>query len=158
MCMDWWSAEGERRERRRLAWKMAVPCLVVLSCDFDWQWIPFFFSLSILTGRSIDRQTEFTAAILFNLIRTKKPVVLVTTKNDEACEAYVKEAEKLVSRKEFRQSNVPIVETSAHDNVNVDVAFLLLAQLIDRVKNRLRPLSYNETARKYSLLYVVYYR
>jgi translation initiation factor 2 gamma subunit (eIF-2gamma) len=83
-------------------------------------------------------------------------VVLVTTKNDEACEAYVKEAEKLVSRKEFRQSNVPIVETSAHDNVNVDVAFLLLAQLIDRVKNRLRPLSYNETARKYSLLYVVW--
>ena len=107
----------------------------------------YFFPFQFLTGRSIDRQTEFSAAILFNLIRTKKPVVLVTTKNDEACEAYVKEAEKLISRKEFRQYNIPIVETSAHDNVNVDVALLLLAQLIDRVKNRLRPLSYNETAR-----------
>lgn len=74
-------------------------------------------------------------------------MVLVTTKNDEACEAYVKEAEKLVQRKEFRQLNIPIVETSAHENVNVDVALLLLAQLIDRVKNRIRPISYNETAR-----------
>lgn len=99
------------------------------------------------SGRSIERQTEYSAAILYNIIRTKKPVVLVTTKNDEACEAYVKEAEKLCSRKEFRQLNVPIVETSSHENVNVDVAFLLLSQLIDRVKNRIRPLSYNETAR-----------
>jgi len=74
-------------------------------------------------------------------------MVLVTTKNDEACEAYTKEAEKLIIRKEFRQLNIPIVETSAHDNVNVDVAFLLLSQLIDKVKNRIRPLSYNETAR-----------
>ncbi|XP_035709893.1 rho GTPase-activating protein 190 isoform X2 [Folsomia candida] len=100
-----------------------------------------------ISGRSIDRQTDFSAAILYNITRTKKPVVLVTTKNDEACEAYVKEAEKLVQRKEFRQLNIPVVETSSHDNVNVDVAFLLLAQLIDKVKNRIRPLSYNETAR-----------
>lgn len=99
------------------------------------------------TGRSIERQTEFSAAILFNIIRAKKPIVLVTTKNDEACEAYVKEVEKLVQRKEFRQMNIPIVETSAHENVNVDAAFIVLAQLVDRVKNRLRPLSYNETAR-----------
>jgi len=74
-------------------------------------------------------------------------VVLVTTKNDEACEAYVKEAEKLLQRKEFRALAIPIVETSAHENVNIDVAFLLLSQLIDKVKNRLRPLSYAETSR-----------
>lgn len=42
-------------------------------------------------------------------------MVLVTTKNDEACEAYVKEAEKLVARKEFRQLNIPVVETSSHE-------------------------------------------
>ncbi|CAG7835441.1 unnamed protein product [Allacma fusca] len=105
------------------------------------------YDVSAVPGRSIDRQTEFTAAIIYNIVRTKKPIVLVTTKNDEACEAYVKEAEKLVSRKEFRQLNIPIVETSAHENVNIDAAFLLLAQLIDRVKNRIRPLSYNETSR-----------
>lgn len=74
-------------------------------------------------------------------------MVLVTTKNDEACEAYSREAEKLVIRKEFRQLNIPIVETSAHENVNVDAAFLLLSQLIDKVKNRIRPLSYLENAR-----------
>lgn len=65
----------------------------------------------LFSGRSIDRQTEFSANVLFNIIRTKKPVVLVTTKNDEACEAYVKEAEKLVQRKEFRQQSVPVVVT-----------------------------------------------
>ncbi|CAL8073134.1 unnamed protein product [Orchesella dallaii] len=105
------------------------------------------YDVSAVPGRSIERQTEYSAAILFNIIRSKKPVVLVTTKNDEACEAYVKEVEKLVQRKEFRQLNIPIVETSAHENVNVDAAFIVLAQLVDRVKNRLRPLSYNETAR-----------
>jgi len=68
-------------------------------------------------------------------MKTKKPVVLVTTKNDEANEVYVKEAERLLQRKEFKGA-LPLVETSAHENINVDQAFITLAQLIDRTKGR----------------------
>jgi GTPase SAR1 family protein len=80
-------------------------------------------------------QVEFLAGVLNNLVKTKKPVVLVTTKNDEANEVYVKEAERLVQRKEYKGA-ILLVETSAHENINVDQAFIALAQLIDRTKGR----------------------
>lgn len=78
------------------------------------------------------------AGILSNILKTKKPVILVTTKHDEAAERGVREAERLLgSRREWRAA-IPIVETSSHLGVNVDQAFLLLAQMIDRSKNRLK--------------------
>lgn len=61
----------------------------------------------------------------------------MTSKNDEACEQGVREAERLVQRKEFKGS-IPIVETSSHDNVNVDQAFFLLAQMVDKAKARIK--------------------
>ncbi len=81
-------------------------------------------------NRNPERMIDFTAAILNNIVRTKRPVVLVTTKTDEGSEILMKEAERLVNRKEFK-GTIPLVETSAHDNVNVDTAFLLLAQMMD---------------------------
>lgn len=90
---------------------------------------------------------EVVANILNNLVKTKKPIVLVTTKNDDANETYVREVEKLVARKEYKGA-IPIVETSAHENINVDQAFIALAQLAnDRNKGRLKIVSYNEAAR-----------
>ena len=38
------------------------------------------------------------------------------------------------------------METSAHENVNVDSAFFTLAQMIDRTRGRSRILSYYEAA------------
>lgn len=104
------------------------------------------FDVSDVQGRSIEKQVEFTALILNNLIKTKKPIVLATTKNDEAKEMYVKEAERLVSRKEFK-NNIPIVETSAHENVNVDLTFLITAQMIDRTKGKAKLVPFLESAR-----------
>ena len=40
-----------------------------------------------------------------------------------------------------------IVETSAHENVNVDLAFLVLAQMVDKSKNRMRIVPFAEAAR-----------
>lgn len=40
-----------------------------------------------------------------------------------------------------------MVETSAHENVNVDLAFLVLAQMIDKSKNRMRIVPFAEAAR-----------
>lgn len=89
------------------------------------------YDVSHVPGRPADKQAEFVAALLQALVRTRKPVVLAATKADEACEAHLREAERLVARKELR-GQVPLVETSAHENVNVELAFLLVAQLVDR--------------------------
>ncbi|XP_046406932.1 rho GTPase-activating protein 190 isoform X3 [Ischnura elegans] len=104
------------------------------------------FDVSVVPSRSIEKQVEFAAGVLNNLMKTKKPVVLVTTKNDDANESYVKEAEKLVSRKEYKGS-ILMIETSAHENVNVDLAFIILAQLIDRTKGRTKIVPFAEAAR-----------
>ncbi|KAI8425750.1 hypothetical protein MSG28_011533 [Choristoneura fumiferana] len=74
------------------------------------------YDVSLVPGRSWDKQNETLAALLQNIIKLKKPVVLVTSKNDEACEQGVREAERLVQRKEFKGC-IPIVESSSHDNV-----------------------------------------
>ncbi|XP_017768448.1 PREDICTED: rho GTPase-activating protein 190 isoform X5 [Nicrophorus vespilloides] len=104
------------------------------------------FDVSVVPSRSIEKQIEFVAAILNNLVKTKKPIVLVTTKNDDANELFIREADKLVQRKEYKGA-IPLVETSAHDNVNVDLAFLLLAQMVDRSKVRSKLVSYLEASR-----------
>ncbi|KAL1483186.1 hypothetical protein MTO96_033370 [Rhipicephalus appendiculatus] len=89
------------------------------------------YDVSHVPGRPADKQAEFVATLLQTLVRTRKPVVLAATKTDEACDMHLREAERLVARKELR-GQVPLVETSAHENVNVDLAFLLVAQLVDR--------------------------
>ena len=60
------------------------------------------FDVSMVPSRPIERQMEYTATILANLVKSKKPIVLATTKNDEAFDGFIREAEKLVSRKEFK--------------------------------------------------------
>lgn len=85
------------------------------------------FDVSEIQGREIGRQIELTAHILGTLLKTKKPVILATTKNDEVYPPYMREAEKLVNRREFK-GLIPLVETSAHDSVNVDLAFWACVQ------------------------------
>ena len=81
-------------------------------------------------------------------MKTKKPIVVASTKNDESNEFYVREIERLLSRKEFRNYNIPLVETSSHDNINVDTAFFQLAQMIDKkIKHVKPPISYMEALR-----------
>ncbi|XP_022207896.1 rho GTPase-activating protein 190 isoform X1 [Nilaparvata lugens] len=104
------------------------------------------FDVSVVPSRTLDKQVEMVTSILNNLVKTKKPVVLVTTKNDDANEAYVKEAERVVARKEYK-GGIPVIETSAHENINVDLAFLALAQLIDRTKVRTKIVPFGEAAR-----------
>ena len=52
------------------------------------------FDVSAVPNRSLERMVELTAQILGNLIKTKRPVVLVTTKCDEANEVRLKNIEK----------------------------------------------------------------
>lgn len=101
------------------------------------------FDVSEIQGREISRQIELTALILANLLKTKKPVILATTKNDEVYHPYMREAERLVGRREFK-GLVPLVETSAHDSVNVDLAFWACVQR-DWTKGKTKLASYQES-------------
>ena len=104
------------------------------------------FDVSLVPDRSVERQVEQTAAIINNVLKTKKPVVIAATKCDEADEVLVRELERLVNRKELKSYNIPVVETSSHENINVDQAFFALAQLIDKTRGRSRIVSYMEAA------------
>lgn len=105
------------------------------------------FDVSEAQGREIGRQIELTSLILASLLKTKKPVVLATTKVDEVYTPYLREAERLVARREFK-GLVPLVETSAHDNVNVDLAFWACVQRDWTKGGRTKIASYQESAQR----------
>lgn len=104
------------------------------------------FDVSPVPNRSVEKQVEYVHQIINIIMKNKKPVLLVTTKNDEANEMFVREAEKITQRKEYKGS-VFMVETSSHEAINIDVAFLLLAQIIDKVKIRTKITTYSEASR-----------
>lgn len=104
------------------------------------------FDVSPVPNRSIEKQVEFVQNAITLILKNKKPLVLVTTKNDDSNEMYVREAEKICQRKEYK-GMVQLVETSAHESINTDLAFLLLAQMIDKVKNRIKIIPYHEAVR-----------
>ena len=60
------------------------------------------FDMSLVPNRTLERQVETTAGILNSLLKTKKPVVLATTKNEEGNEIFIREAERLLNKKEFK--------------------------------------------------------
>ncbi|XP_076471931.1 rho GTPase-activating protein 190-like isoform X2 [Babylonia areolata] len=105
------------------------------------------FDVSQVPQRSTEKQLEFVSSLLSAAMKTKKPVVVVSTKQDEADEQIVRDLERLLGRREFK-GTVQWVETSAHDNVNIEVAFMLLAHLIDRSKPRFKILPYLDAAKQ----------
>ena len=105
------------------------------------------FDVSKVADRSLEKQVEFCVVLLNNAMKTKKPIVVVTTKTDAVDAEYAREVEKLLTRKEFK-SSIPLVETSAHDNVNVEAAFLLLGHMMmDKSKVRTKVIPFNEASK-----------
>lgn len=105
------------------------------------------FDISKVADRSLDKQIEFCGVLLNNAMKSKKPIVLATTKTDAVASDYTREVEKLLTRKEFK-SSIPIVETSAHENVNVEAAFLLLGHMMmDKAKARTKVIPFIEASK-----------
>lgn len=104
------------------------------------------FDVSQVPNRSLEKQIDFVHNIIGQILKNKKPVVLVTTKNDEANELYIREAEKICQRKEYK-GTILMVETSSHEAINIDSAFILLAQIIEKCKTRAKIITYHEAAR-----------
>lgn len=104
------------------------------------------FDVSQVPQRPSEKQFDFVTSLLLAAQKTKKPVVLVSTKQDEADDQLLRELERLLTRREFK-GTIPLVETSAHENVNIEAAFMLLASLIDRSRPRFKIHSFVEAAR-----------
>lgn len=108
------------------------------------------FDVSAVPNRSIAEQVKYVSAIISRLLIHKKPLVLVTTKNDEANDCYIREAKSICQRKDYK-GKIHMVETSSHEDVNIDLAFLVLAQMIDKSRSRDKIRTYGEEARRMAI-------
>lgn len=121
-----------------------------LEQDFEQKQMPegklqvdgFLLCVDVSRGmnRNFDDQLKFVTNLYGQLSKTKKPIVLVLTKCDEGVERYIKDAHTFAITKK----NLPVVETSARSNINVDLAFLTLVQLIDKSRGKPKIILYFE--------------
>ena len=78
-------------------------------------------------------------------MKAKKPIVLVTTKNDNRAkrrQEFVAEVEKLLTSRKDSQKflHMQLIETSSHLNINVNLPFFILATMINNKLNKNRAL------------------
>ncbi|XP_007549502.1 rho GTPase-activating protein 35 [Poecilia formosa] len=127
-----------------------------LEQDFEQKQMPegklivdgFLLSVDVSRGmnRSFEDQMKFVGNLYNQLAKTKKPVVLALTKCDEGVERYIKDSHAFALAKK----NLQVVETSARSNVNVDLAFLTLVQLIDKSRGKPKIIPYFEALKQQS--------
>uniref|UniRef100_A0A8C6SC52 Rho GTPase-activating protein 35 n=1 Tax=Neogobius melanostomus TaxID=47308 RepID=A0A8C6SC52_9GOBI len=127
-----------------------------LEQDFEQKQMPegkltvdgYLLSIDVSRGmnRSFEDQMKFVTNLYNQLAKTKKPVVIVLTKCDEGVERYIKDSHSFAMAKK----NLQVVETSARSNVNVDLAFLTLVQLIDKSRGKPKIIPYFEALKQQS--------
>uniref|UniRef100_A0A1A8QE98 Rho GTPase-activating protein 35 n=1 Tax=Nothobranchius rachovii TaxID=451742 RepID=A0A1A8QE98_9TELE len=127
-----------------------------LEQDFEQKQMPegklmvdgFLLCIDVSRGmnRSFEDQMKFITNLYNQLAKTKKPIVLVLTKCDEGVERYIKDSHAFALAKK----NLQVVETSARSNVNVDLAFLTLVQLIDKSRGKPKIIPYFEALKQQS--------
>ncbi|XP_067875123.1 rho GTPase-activating protein 35 [Heterodontus francisci] len=129
-----------------------------LEQDFEQKQMPegkllidgFLLCVDVSRGmnRNFEEQLKFITNLYNQIIKTKKPIVVVLTKCDEGVERYIREAHSFAMTKK----NLQVVETSARSNVNVELAFSTLAQLIDKSRARPKITPYYEALKQQSQL------
>ncbi|XP_062456685.1 rho GTPase-activating protein 35 [Rhea pennata] len=127
-----------------------------LEQDFEQKQMPdgkllvdgFLLCVDVSRGmnRNFDDQLKFVSNLYNQLAKTKKPIVVVLTKCDEGVERYIRDAHAFALSKK----NLQVVETSARSNVNVDLAFSTLVQLIDKSRGKAKIIPYFEALKQQS--------
>ncbi|XP_041345380.1 rho GTPase-activating protein 35, partial [Pyrgilauda ruficollis] len=127
-----------------------------LEQDFEQKQMPdgklpvdgFLLCVDVSRGmnRNFDEQLKFVSNLYNQLAKTKKPVVVVLTKCDEGVERYIRDAHAFALGKK----NLQVVETSARSNVNVDLAFSTLVQLVDKSRGKAKIIPYFEALKQQS--------
>uniref|UniRef100_A0A8C4R674 Rho GTPase activating protein 5 n=1 Tax=Eptatretus burgeri TaxID=7764 RepID=A0A8C4R674_EPTBU len=137
--------------------KLMYICTDQLGIEQDFEQIPMPEGKLLVDGflvcvdvsqtiqRPGDDQLRFLEKLVAQLVKTKKPVVLVATKCDRQDERYVREVQAFAAGKKV---GLPLVETSAQQNINVSAAFLALAQLVEKAKGKIKFTPYIEAARQ----------
>ncbi|XP_078287188.1 rho GTPase-activating protein 35 [Rhinoraja longicauda] len=129
-----------------------------LEQDFEQKQMPegkllidgFLLCIDVSRGmnRNFEDQLKFITNLYNQIIKTKKPIVVVLTKCDEGVERYIREAHSFAMTKK----NLQVVETSARSNVNVELGFTTLVQLIDKSRSRPKIIPYYEALKQQSQL------
>ncbi|NWW69509.1 RHG35 protein, partial [Ifrita kowaldi] len=127
-----------------------------LEQDFEQKQMPdgklpvdgFLLCVDVSRGmnRNFDEQLKFVSNLYNQLAKTKKPIVVVLTKCDEGVERYIRDAHAFALGKK----NLQVVETSARSNVNVDLAFSTLVQLVDKSRGKAKIIPYFEALKQQS--------
>ncbi|NXU59138.1 RHG35 protein, partial [Turnix velox] len=127
-----------------------------LEQDFEQKQMPegkllvdgFLLCIDVSRGmnRNFDEQLKFVSNLYNQLAKTKKAMVVVLTKCDEGVERYIRDAHAFALSKK----NLQVVETSARSNVNVDLAFSTLVQLIDKSRGKAKIIPYFEALKQQS--------
>ncbi|NXY12341.1 RHG35 protein, partial [Pteruthius melanotis] len=127
-----------------------------LEQDFEQKQMPdgklpvdgFLLCVDVSRGmnRNFDEQLKFVSNLYNQLAKTKKPAVVVLTKCDEGVERYIRDAHAFALGKK----NLQVVETSARSNVNVDLAFGTLVQLVDKSRGKAKIIPYFEALKQQS--------
>uniref|UniRef100_A0A5K3FE37 Rho GTPase-activating protein n=1 Tax=Mesocestoides corti TaxID=53468 RepID=A0A5K3FE37_MESCO len=100
------------------------------------------------------QQFSFLVDVLTLISKRKKPIVVVASKRDAVDEQCLSGVIQFLQKSaDFRK--IPIVEVSAHRNINVELAFLTLARLLDGTGNgnksrcsKIKLLSYQDAIRE----------
>ncbi|XP_029475166.1 rho GTPase-activating protein 35 [Rhinatrema bivittatum] len=127
-----------------------------LEQDFEQKQMPdgkllidgFLLCIDVSRGmnRNFDDQLKFVSNLYNQLAKTKKLIVVVLMKCDEGVERYIRDAHTFALSKK----NLQVVETSARSNVNVDLAFCTLVQLIDKSRGKAKIIPYFEALKQQS--------
>lgn len=88
-----------------------------------------------------ETQERFVSSLISQIQKSKRPFVIVASKCDDTQLSLLQELYRFIQSKKI---NAPIVECSAIEMVNVDLAFTVLAQLIDKGKVRAKLTPYSE--------------
>ncbi|CAH1241456.1 ARHGAP5 [Branchiostoma lanceolatum] len=131
ICKDQLGIEQDFEQKTMPEGKLNIDGFIIV-CD-----------VSLVQNRPQEDQMRFLQNCFTNLAKSKKPVLLVATKCDDAVDQYLREARDFVSN---RRVGIPLVETSAHENVNVDLAFVVLAQMIDKSRGKSKIIPFHEAA------------
>uniref|UniRef100_A0A8D0CAI1 Rho GTPase-activating protein 35 n=1 Tax=Salvator merianae TaxID=96440 RepID=A0A8D0CAI1_SALMN len=127
-----------------------------LEQDFEQKQMPdgkllidgFLLCIDVSRGmnRNFDDQLKFVSNLYNQLTKTKKPTVVVLTKCDEGVERYIRDAHTFALSKK----NLQVVETSARSNVNTDLAFSTLVQMVDKSRGKTKIIPYFEALKQQS--------
>jgi len=82
---------------------------------------------------------KFFDKLISEALASKKPVVIAATKCDKLVAATMEKLQGLLSKS---KRPIPLVETSSVENVNTELVFYMLADLIAKIKFKTKLLSY----------------